>query len=138
MEFFNTSTPEKAYKTSVRPLAILTIFQGVGLLYVFSTWPIEFLIRAPLPFIPDPFKKIFLLSIAVLVLIIGIGLIFRSRPIWYIFIAYLVIGPIWLISGMIFGYFPNAEPKEIVIPFAILVSVVIAVGLYFVTKPAFK
>lgn len=138
MELFNTSTPEKAFKTSVRPLAVLAIFQGVGLLYIFSSWPGELLMDVPLPFIPVPFKKIFLISMAVLILIIGIGLLFRSRPIWYIFIAYIVIGPIWLISGMAFGYFPDAEPKVILIPIAILISALTAVGLYFVTKPAFK
>ena len=39
---------------------------------------------------------------------------------------------------MALGYFPDARPKENLIPIAILISALTAVGLYFVTKPAFE
>jgi hypothetical protein len=138
LELFNTSTPEKAFKTSVRPLAYLFIFQSLCLLFIFTTWPIEELVKFPVPFIPDPIKKIFLIATAILILIIGFGLLFRSKPIWYIFLAYLIIGPLWIISGLVFGYFPGNEPKVVIVPITIIFSALIAVGLYFVTKPAFK
>jgi hypothetical protein len=138
LELFNTSTPEKAFKTSVRPLAYLCIFQSLCLLFIFTTWPVEELIKFPAPFIPDPIKKIFLIATAILILIIGIGLFFRSKPIWYIFLAYLIIGPIWIILGLIFDYFPGNEPKIVIVPIAILFSALVAGGLYIVTKPAFK
>ena len=71
---FNTSTPEKAFKTSVRPLGGLFVLQSLCLLYVFSTWPADLLAKAPLPFVPDPGKKYFLIASAISILIIGIGL----------------------------------------------------------------
>jgi hypothetical protein len=138
LELFNTSTAEKAFKTSVQPLACLFILQSLGLLFIFTTWPSEQLAKAPTPFIPTPIKKYFLIANALLVLIIGIGLLLRSRPLWFVFLAYLVFGPIWLISGIVFDRFPGAEPKTIIIPLAAVFSIVIAFGLYFVTKPAFK
>ena len=139
MELFNNSTPEKAFKTSVRPLGGLLILQSLGLLYVFSTWPADTLNRAPLPFIPDPFKKYFLITSAILILIVGIGLFMRSRPLWYLFLSYLFIGPCWLILGAAFDYFPESVPsKEILIPIMVLLSALVSGGLYIVTKPAFK
>ncbi len=137
MELFNTSTPEKAFKTSVRPLAALFTLQAIGLLFIFLTWPAEHLAKAPVPFIPDPIKKYFLIATAILILIIGIGLFLRSRLIWYIFIAYLAISQIWIILGIAFDYFPGTEPKEIIIPVAAIFSALIFGGLYHVTKPAF-
>jgi UDP-N-acetyl-D-mannosaminuronic acid transferase (WecB/TagA/CpsF family) len=50
----------------------------------------------------------------------------------------IILGPIWLIAGMFLGYFPGSEPKEIIIPIATLFAAVVAVGLFVVTKPAFK
>ena len=138
MELFNTSTAEKAFKTSVKPLAYLFILQSLGLLFIFTTWPTEQLAKFPAPFIPTPLKKYFLIANALLILIIGIGLLLRSRPIWFVFLAYLVFEPIWLISGIAFDYFPGAEPKILFIPLAAVFSIIIAFGLYFVTKPAFK
>jgi hypothetical protein len=138
LELFNTSTPEKAFKTSVRPIAYLCIFQSICLLFVFTTWSVGELVQFPLPFIPDPIKKSFLIATAILILIIGIGLFFRSKPIWYIFLAYITLGPLWIILGLIFNYFPGNEPKMVIVPLAIIFSAAIAVGLYIVTKPAFK
>jgi hypothetical protein len=138
MELFNTSTTEQAFKTSVRPLAVLFILQSIGLLFIFTSWPAEQLSKAPTPFIPDPIKKYFLIANALLLLIIGIGLFLRSRPIWFVFLGYLVLSPIWLISGIVFGYFPGAEPKALIIPLAAVFAIVVSLGLYFVTKPAFK
>ena len=138
VELFNTSTPEKAFKTSVRPLGGLFILQSLCLLFVFSTWPADSLAKAPLPFVPDPAKKYFLIASAILILIIGIGLFIRFRPLWYAFIAYLIIGPCWVILGIAFDYFPQARPKTIIIPTVTLFSALISGGLYLVTKPAFK
>lgn len=138
MELFNTSTPENAYKTGVRPLAGLFILQSLVLLFIFSTWPAEQLAKAPTPFIPDPIKKYFLIGSALLLLLMGIGLFMRSRAIWLVFLTYIVLGPVWLIMGIAFGYFPGAEPKTITIPLSGVFAVVIAYGLYYVTKPAFR
>lgn len=138
MELFNTSTPEKAFKTSVRPLAGLIVLQSIGLLLIFTTWPAEQLPKVPVPFIPDPIKVYFLIASAIFLLVVGIGLFLRSRIAWFLFLAYLVVGPIFLIMGMVFGYFPGAEPKTITIPIASIFSAVVAVGLYIVTKPAFR
>jgi len=138
MELFNTSTPEKAFKTSVRPLAFLFILQSLGLLSIFASWPSAQFANVPAPFIPDPIKKYFLIANAVLILIIGIGLILRSKPVWHLFLAYIILGPIWLILGIAFDYIPGVESKEVVIPVAAVFSSVIAVGLYWVTVPAFR
>ena len=139
MELFNTSTPEKAFKTSVRPLGVLLILQSLGLLYVTSTWPSDTFVRAPLPFIPDPIKQYFMIVTAILILVIGIGLFMRSRPLWYLFISYLFIGPCWLILGVAFDYFPKIGiSKEIIIPILVFVSALVSGGLFIVTKPAFK
>ena len=138
MELFNTSTPAKTYRTSVRPLGGLLIFQSIGLLYVFTTWPADSLQRAPVPFIPDPLKPYVLITAALLILIMGIGLWLRSRPLWYLFMAYLVLGPCWLILGVAFDYFPAIGiAKEILLPLLACVSALLAWGLYVVTKPAF-
>jgi hypothetical protein len=68
LELFNASTPDKAFKTSVRPLGGLFILQSILLLYVFSSWPADQLTNAPIPFIPDPFKKYFMIASAILIL----------------------------------------------------------------------
>ena len=139
MELFNISTPEKAFKTSARPLGGLLILQSLCLLYIFSTWPVDTLVRAPIPFIPDPIKQYFLIGSAILILLMGIGLFLRSRPLWYLFISYLIIAPCWLILGVAFDYFPkNGPSKEILIPLLVLVSSLVSGGLYIVIKPAFK
>ena len=138
MELFNTSTPDKAFKTSVRPLGGLLIFQSVFLLYIFSTWPAKQLAKTPIPFIPDPLKKGFLIASGVLILVMGIGLFIRSKKIWYVFITYLVASPTYLILGMALGYFKEPGPKIFVIPLMVLFSALISGGLYAVTKPAFK
>lgn len=138
MEFFNISTPEKAFKTSVRPIACLCIFQSICLLFIFTSWPIEELVKAPLPFIPDSMKKTFLIASAVLILIIGVGLFLRSKIIWYVSLGYLVFGPLWIILGLVFGYFLGNEPKIIIVPLAILISALAAIVFYILTKPAFK
>jgi hypothetical protein len=137
LELFNTSTPEKAFKTSVRPLGGLFILQGVFLLHTFLTWPVEQLSKAPIPFIPDPFKKYFLIATALLIFAIGIGLFFRSKSLWYVFIAYLVISPVWMILGLALDYFPVPGPKIIIVTAAIFFAAIISGGLYIVTKPAF-
>ena len=138
MELFNYSTPEKAFKTSVRPLSYLLIIQAISLFYLFITWPSTEFVNFPIPFIPDVFKYSFLIATAILILIIGIGLFIRSKIVWYIFLAYISLGPIWLIFGIAFDYFPESGPKLITIPLAIVFSGLIAIGLYIVTKPAFK
>ena len=138
MELFNTSTPEKAFKTSVRPLGGLMIIQSILLLYVFTGWAADSLVRAPIPFVPDPYKKIFMISSAVLILVIGVGLFVRSKKLWYVFVAYLFVTPIYFCLGMAFDYFKNPGPKEIVIPIVGVVSILISTGLYSVTRPAFK
>lgn len=138
MELFNTSTPDKAFKSSVRPIGIIFVLQAAMLLNVFFSWPVEQLSKAPLPFIPDPIKKYFLIAIAVLILIIGIGLFFRSKVLWYVFLSYLVIGPAYLILGLALDYFPVSAPKIYIIPGAIFFSALISVGLYLATKPAFR
>ncbi len=139
MELFNTSTPDKAFKTSVRPLGVLLILQSLILLYIISTWPAETLARFPLPFIPDSAKQYFLITFAILILVIGIGLYMRSRLLWYWFISYLIIGPCWPIAGVAFDYFPGIGlTKKILIPVLVLVAAIISGGLYIVTKPAFK
>ena len=139
MELFNTATPEKAFKTSVRPLAGLLVFQSLGLLYIFVTWPADRLYRAPLPFSPDQLKQYVLIAAAILILVTGLGLFFRSRLLWYLFMAYLVLGPCWLIFGVAFDYFPAIGiAKEILLPLLACVSALLAWGLYVVTKPAFQ
>lgn len=138
MQLSDTSTSDKAFKASVRPLGGLLILQSVGLLYVFSTWPADTLNRVPLPFVPDYFKQYFLITCALLILIIGIGLFLRLRPLWYLFVSYLIVGPIWLILGVAFDFFPDiGASKGILIPLMALVSVLVGGGLYIVTKPAF-
>lgn len=138
MELFNTSTPDKAFRTSVRPLSGLFILQSVGLLFIFTTWPAEQLTKMPAPFIPDMLKKYFFIASAILILVIGIGLFFRSRPIWLIFLAYIFLSPVWLILGIAFDYFPGTEPKSIIVPVVSIFAALISIGLYVVTKPAFK
>jgi hypothetical protein len=56
LELFNHSTPEKAFKTSVRPLGCLLIIQAISLFYVFSTWPSTDVVNFPIPFIPNVLK----------------------------------------------------------------------------------
>ena len=138
MELCNTSTPETAFKTSVCPIACLCILQSFGLFFVSTTWPVEELVKFPFPFMPDPMKKGFLIASAVFLFVIGVGLFLRSKPIWYVFLTYLVLAPIWLILGIAFDYFPGTEPKEITIPLALVFSALIGVGLFVVTRPAFK
>ena len=138
MGLLSTSTPEKAYRTSIRPLGGLLVFQSLGLLYVFVTWPADSLQHAPLPFIPDPWKHYLLIAAAILILAMGLGLLFRSRTLWYLFMAYLVLGPSWFISGVAFDCFPaNGIPKAVLIPLLAGMSALVAGGLYMVTKPAF-
>jgi hypothetical protein len=138
LDLFNTSTPEKAFKTSVRPLAFLFVLQSIGLFAIFTSWPPEVLVKAPVPFIPDPIKPYFLIGCSVFIFAIGIGLLLRSKPIWLAFLAYITVGPLWIILGIAFNYFPGVGPKIVVIPIAAAVSALIAAGLFLVTKPAFK
>ena len=138
MELFNTSTPEKAYKSSILPIGVIFVLQAVMLLKVSLSWPVEQLSKAPLPFIPDPIKKYVLIATAVLILIIGIGLFIRSKALWYVFLSYLVIGPAYVIIGLAFDYFPVSGPKIYIIPAATFFSALISIGLYFATKPAFQ
>ena len=80
LELFNYSTPEKAFKTSVRPLSYLLIIQAISLFYLFITWPSTEFVNFPIPFIPDVFKYSFLIATAILILIIGIGLYIVTKP----------------------------------------------------------
>ena len=107
------------------------------MLHTFLTWPVEHLSKAPIPFVPDPFKNYFLIATALLILAIGIGLLFRSKGLWYVFIAYIVLSPIYMILGLAFDYFPVPGPKIFIVTAATIFSAIISGGLYIVTKPAF-
>ena len=132
------SKSEKAYRSSVRPLAFLLFLNGVGLIFAVSTWPAGRFATMPLPFIASSkLKMYFLLFLGFFNIVLGVGLYFRSRAIWQAFLGYLIIVPVWLILGIVFGYFSEIGPKNIIVPLATIFSFGLGIGLYFVTKPAF-
>ena len=132
------STSERAFKVSVCPLAALCLLYSLGVIFIVASWSGDEFAKLTVPFIPDALKVHFLLAVAVANVVIGVGLLLRFRPAWLLFLAFLVISPIYLIMGIAFDYFPGLPSKIVLIPVVAVLSVGLWVGLYSVTKPAFK
>lgn len=138
MGLYKLSKSDKTYQALIRPLAFITSIQALALLFIVTALTKEQLLKFPTPFVPNYIKEYFFIALSILLLVIGIGLFMRSKTVWYIFLAYIFVAPFWLISGIVFGYFPRVEPKIITILLSSIVALVSAFGLYYLTKPAFK
>ncbi len=126
-------TPERAYRVSVRPLAIFFVVAGVAFCLAMI------LFRDEAIFLP-PFEGIAKWAVGILIALfigaIGVGLYFRSKIAWYAMLAYFILGTPWAAWAL------ATVPEEMAPPVAFVVAgpllnVGIAVGLYFVTRPVF-
>ncbi len=133
------SKQERSYQYSVRPLAFLSFLNGVGILFAITSWPVEIFTNFPMPFVePATMKRNLFSAVGIFHIMLGIGLFFRSRLMWHVFLSYLILGPTYLILGVVFDYFPQpVAQKHIIIFLCLLVSVGLGIGLYLVTRNAF-
>ena len=123
-------TADRAYRLSVLPLGVFMIFGGV----ILFTWA---MLMSPEQIFVPPFKGSLLervvfggLSLALLSL--GIGFCFRSKVAWWCFFVWMLIGIIWHVIAGILD--PQFASLAILSP---AFNIPIAVGIYYVTKPAF-
>lgn len=126
-------TPERAYRVSVRPLAVFFVVSGVALSLA------VILFRDEAIFLP-PFegaaKRIVGALIGIFVGAIGLGLYFRRKIAWYAMLGYFILGTPW----STWAFATASEGMALPVAFVVagpLLNVGIAIGLYFVTKPVF-
>ncbi|MBI3861191.1 MAG: hypothetical protein HY290_04780 [Planctomycetia bacterium] len=131
-------TPERAYRISVRPIAALFAFGGAIflLLSVFPLLPITHI-----PFVRNPVWQRFAIGIVgAMNLVFGVGLFYRYRAVWIVFLAYLGLGTcIAPVAHLLDPPSGMQDPDAFLMAgFGALINGMIAVGLYFAMRPAFQ
>ena len=128
-------TPERAYRVSVRPLAVLFITAGlaVSAVAVLSPYVPE------MPFVESSAGKRILTAVLSFLLVpIGIGLYLKLKMAWYAMFGCLVCGTIFSAIGF-WLYAPGGLGEGIFFGLVcVLLNGVLTVGLYFVTRPVFS
>ena len=131
-------TPERAFRVSVMPLSIFFIVSGAVFVIVAAFVDGRF-IHMP-PFGPTGAKVAFGL-VGLVLIIVGAGMLRRSRLAWYGMFAYLALGGIWYLAlGVAFLISPPGEPEPGALFYlaGVAWTTLIGTGLYFVTYPVFR
>lgn len=131
-------TPQRAYRTSVLPFAALLLLNGVVILAVCSVFPL--LPIAYFPLVCDPAgQRIGMGILAVTHIVFGIGFLRRSRLLWRTFFGYLGIATCLAAVAQIVDRpkFLDSRDAVITAAFVCVANTLVAVGLYFATRPAF-
>jgi hypothetical protein len=122
-------TPDRAYRASVLPLGLFMAFAGLIL-------PLSAILMPAQSFLVFPeserwLQRVVFGGLSLLLLPLGIGLCLRSRFAWWGSFAWLLAGTTWnTVTAILNSRFDDA----IVGP---LVTIPLAIGIFFVTKPAF-
>ena len=127
---------DRAYRQGVRPLAIFLAGGGLLVLVVvlFRLMPIGWT-----PFIEsNAGKRLAFCVLGTLLMVEGIGLYLKSRMAWFALFAYIILGTAWVVAGANFDSRMTEGEAFFVTIFGLLGNGVLAVGLYFVTRPAFR
>ena len=123
--------PEEAYRKSVRPLAVFLVFVGVVFLLASVLLPVGDIVLPP---VEKPLaKRLTLATVAVLSGLIGIGLYRRSRVAWYGLFAFIALGTVFAATSWV-----HMTSSYLVPLTGIAINVVVGVGIYFATRPAFS
>jgi len=128
-------TAERAYRVSVRPLAIFLILGGLLLPALAVLCP-----SAPdMPFAESPIaRRILMAVLGFFFLPIGIGLYLKLKVAWYAMLVYLVFGTVFGAIGVWVDEAADTRERVVLMLFAVLINGVLTVGLYFVTRPVFS
>lgn len=127
--------PRYARKWVIGVAAFFTLFGCLALLVVAAGVPIT----SPPPFVEsESTQRILIGLIATYVLLVGVGLFWRSRIAWYGMFAYLVPGSAIVYTAMALD---TTHPHAWVPPFVLVVmfgfNCLIALGIYIKTRAAF-
>ena len=83
-------------------------------------------------------KRLAFCVLGTLLMVEGIGLYLKSRMAWFALFAYIILGTAWVVAGANFDSRMTEGEAFFVTLFGLLGNGVLAVGLYFVTRPAFR
>lgn len=126
-------TSDRAYRSSVLPLGVFMVFGGIVLPVSAVLMPAEQIFVPPLT---DPWlTRVVFGGMSLFLLPLGVGFCLRSKVAWYGFFAWALIGTIWW--GVFFRGPPDRHFEIFVNVVCPLFNLLIAVGIYFATKPVF-
>ncbi|TFG46469.1 MAG: hypothetical protein E4H40_07340 [Candidatus Brocadiia bacterium] len=125
-------TPERAYRTSVRPLAVFFVAGGIFLFFGSLSLPITM----PIPFIKtESINRIIMALTSLILILIGTGLFFKSKVAWYGLFLYIAGGTLFISAGFIL--FPSDQTDLLCSIMPIILDTSIGIGIYFATKLVF-
>ena len=125
-------TPERAYRLSVRPLAIFFMAGGALVAIGSCVLPITWV-----PFVRDEWlKRLVMLASCLVSIAIGVGLYRRSKMAWYAMFAWITLGTLWTVAGSILDPWIG-DARWPVAAYGVIVNGAFGVGSYFATRPVF-
>ena len=124
-------TPGRAYRLSVRPLAIFFVLFAVAFSAAMTLFRDEAIFLPPFEGVA---KRAVGIVIGLFVGAIGVGLYLKLKVAWYALFAYIILGTPWMTWA--FATAPEPPPVAFLIACPIF-NAGLAVGLYFATRPVF-
>jgi hypothetical protein len=116
-------------------LAVFLVVAGVCVLIASLILPIRWS-----PFVPDePAARLLLVVLSVSVVAVGLGLALKLRIAWYTLFAYLALGGLYTVAGLIWDPPSSCERAvcSALAAWSLVFYAILIPGIYVATRPVF-